>query len=98
MPMRTLLIYFCVSALEDANGKRNGLFTEYAPEYGHKTREGAFKDGLETGKWTWWQESTGELKSECTYEEGKIAGKKVSWMNGKVVVEENYNDAGKLVE
>jgi antitoxin component YwqK of YwqJK toxin-antitoxin module len=80
-----------------ANGKRNGQITEWDAVSHEVIRQGAFKDGNETGLWTWWHVG-GEKAAECTYKDGRIMGKKIYWLWGKVSAEKVYNEAGDLVQ
>jgi antitoxin component YwqK of YwqJK toxin-antitoxin module len=83
--------------VEYANGTENGPLTEWDPMSGKVIRQGAFKDGRETGRWTWFQ-TDGDKLAECVYKGGKIQGHRDYWLRGKKVAEEIYNGAGEMTE
>ena len=63
---------------------------------GEKKLEGRYRNGLRTGKWTYWNEN-GQKKSEVTYKDGEFDGLSMDWYeNGQKSYETTWKD-GKVI-
>ena len=75
------------------NDNQTSWYEGIPPQQGGvRAYEGAYKDGKEHGKWTWWHKN-GKKKSEGTYKEGDEHGKWTYWyVNGQKKSEGTYKD------
>ena len=61
------------------NDNQTGWYEGIPPQQGGvRAYEGAYKDGKEHGKWTWWHKN-GKKKSEGTYKDGLVVSKWTYW-------------------
>jgi antitoxin component YwqK of YwqJK toxin-antitoxin module len=86
--------------VEYRDGLRHGMSVEWDRD-GCRVGQGRWENDSQAGQWTEWY-FDGRKCSECTYNQGKIVGKKVFWppspMPNRVCGEDQYDNDGQLIE